>query len=389
MTSTPPQYAQLFKTSNTGKVMEWQLVVEPNQAKPPTAYDIVTIYGETDGKAITKRATISEGKAGRTVLQQAIQEATRRYKNKKEKENYTETITNTNEIQMRPMLAQTFNPDLYTKRTSAFKLSFPLLVQPKLDGIRCITHISAITEDNTATYMMSRKGLKFTNFPHIVEELKVRAVDFTEEIYIDGELYTPELTFEKISGIVKAKTLTTEHIEHIHHIKYHIYDIYVPSKPEMGYRERHELLKGLFSTVPRRSYCELVLTETANKLVDIGELHNNYVEQGYEGIMLRDPMGPYEIDKRSKYLQKYKLFMEEEFVITGTAEEDGMILFECQTHELGNKFTVRPRGTFDARRDMFTRRNTYLGKQLTVIFQEYTELGTPRFPIGKSVRDYE
>jgi len=30
-----------------------------------------------------------------------------------------------------------------------------------------------------------------------------------------------------------------------------------------------------------------------------------------------------------------------------------------------------------------------IGKRLTVTFQEYTEHGIPRFPVGKCIRDYE
>jgi hypothetical protein len=39
---------------------------------------------------------------------------------------------------------------------------------------------------------------------------------------------------------------------------------------------------------------------------------------------------------------------------------------------------------------MFAKADTYIGKQLTVIFQEYTAgSNVPRFPVGKCVRDYE
>jgi hypothetical protein len=58
-----------------------------------------------------------------------------------------------------------------------------------------------------------------------------------------------------------------------------------------------------------------------------------------------------EINKRSNYLQKYKTMLEEEFTIVGFNEEDGMILFVCQTFEENpaerHEFNVRPRGTFE------------------------------------------
>ena len=51
------------------------------------------------------------------------------------------------------------------------------------------------------------------------------------------------------------------------------------------------------------------------------------------------------------------------------------------------KFTVRPRGTMESRRKLFDNGNKYVGKMLTVIYQELTEEGKPRFPVGKDIRE--
>ena len=50
-------------------------------------------------------------------------------------------------------------------------------------------------------------------------------------------------------------------------------------------------------------------------------------------------------------------------------------------------FSVRPKGTIEMRRDWFKNSKKYIGKKLTVIYQELSELGVPRFPVGKSVRE--
>ena len=119
-------------------------------------------------------------------------------------------------------------------------------------------------------------------------------------------------------------------------------------------------------------------------------MHDKFVQDGYEGIMIRDMGGVYESNKRSKYLQKYKVFMEEEFEITGfhegTGDEKGAIVWDCKTkdHKI---FAVRPRGTFEFRKKLFLEGSTYIGKMLTVIFQEYSSDSIPRFPVGKAIRD--
>jgi hypothetical protein len=58
----------------------------------------------------------------------------------------------------------------------------------------------------------------------------------------------------------------------------------------------------------------------------------------------------------------------------------------CETAD-GKEFTVRPRGTMEKRREWFNAGENYVGKSLTVVYQELTEEGKPRFPVGKAVRD--
>jgi ATP-dependent DNA ligase len=380
-----PTYPTLYKIGNSkNKILEWKLQIIKN----PTGngYNILTIYGEQNGKLMEKIANIPIGKAGRTVIEQVTQEANRRFQNKIKKENYLEEINHNSTIKMRPMLAQTFLPELYQTKTRSYKMEFPLYVQPKLDGIRCI---SEFIPGSRKIKMISRKGTEFNNFKDIQDNLFYAIENkFTSNIFIDGELYSDELSFEKISGLVRSQTLTNDEKQLLKKINYHIYDIFIPEYPLLGYDERHKILLDLFDNNNTNTICKLVITEIANTIDEIKPLHQKYIEQGYEGIMLRDKKGPYEMDKRSKYLQKYKTFLEEEFEIIGYTDEDKMIIFECKTSE-NKHFSVRPRGTFETRKEMFAKGDSYIGKFLTVIFQEYTELNIPRFPVGKTVRDYE
>ena len=87
---------------------------------------------------------------------------------------------------------------------------------------------------------------------------------------------------------------------------------------------------------------------------------------------------------------KYKEFMEEEFKIIGfhegTGDEKGIVIWECETPDK-KQFSVRPKGTREIRKELYDNGDKYIGKLLTVIFQEYTNDGIPRFPVGKSIRD--
>jgi DNA ligase-1 len=38
---------------------------------------------------------------------------------------------------------------------------------------------------------------------------------------------------------------------------------------------------------------------------------------------------------------------------------------------------------------LYKRGDSLIGKYLTVTYQELSEYGVPRFPVGKTIRDYE
>ena len=137
-------------------------------------------------------------------------------------------------------------------------------------------------------------------------------------------------------------------------------------------------------------YICLVETTEAKTVAEFKAEFGRFIEAGYEGIMLRNKGGMYRCNYRSHDLQKYKEFEEDEFRITGFTQGDGRdkgtVIWVCETKE-GKEFTVRPRGTMESRRKLFETGQKYVGKMLTVIYQELTEEGKPRFPVGKDVRD--
>jgi DNA ligase-1 len=139
-----------------------------------------------------------------------------------------------------------------------------------------------------------------------------------------------------------------------------------------------------------RAVVILVRTEKVAALSDFRRLFAEFVEAGYEGIMLRNVAGVYSANYRSNDLQKYKEFIEDEYRIIdfkeGEGRDAGAVIWVCETAD-GKEFTVRPRGTMEKRREWFNAGAKYVGKSLTVVYQELTEEGKPRFPVGKAVRD--
>jgi len=429
----------LFKLKDNQKWYSWKIEIEATQQENKQHIFITTYHGEEHGKKVKHSKEVEAGKCGRTCLEQAEQEANRKWINKRDKELYSERVDNAinainpnptrNQIVVRPMLAQ----KVELNKKGGYSIPFPAMAQRKYDGIRCIAHCDQ--NDNTII-LESRKGTRLVGFQTLTKELEYiysqLPSNMRHHIYLDGELFTDRIDFETISGLVRKNKptqqskqqstqqsnqqsnqptqqqtqLTNQKIkkptaiqqkkmeeERDNQIKkewidFHIYDMVNLADPNQSFNHR---LHYLETAIPwsKLLKCKLVETFTIDTLERVKPLHDQFVAEGYEGIMLRDANGSYQINKRSKYLQKYKEFMDEEFQIVGfhegTGNEKGAVVWDCKTKK-GQPFAVRPRGTFERRKELFQDVAANVGSMLTVIFQEYSADGVPRFPVGKSIR---
>ena len=383
-----PTFSTLYNLKNN-KIYEWGIKI--NEIKK-NHYQLETHHGQIDGKKVTHLSDITKGKAKRTVLEQAIQEASRKWTNKKEKELYVEDKKqlpnkNISKTIFRPMLAKTFDPKLYKSKSRSFKIEFPAYVQVKLDGLRCVSYLH-----KGKVIIESRTGKKFENFNTLKNQLKKIFDIIGGNVYLDGELYSDEVEFEVLSGLIRLTEdkVTPKQLKQIDLISYHLFDICFLSNQDLPYEVRKQKLSELLS-MKNLSLIKKVDSIEVNNVEEIDTLHDQFVKDGFEGLMVRSKDGPYEINKRSKYLQKYKKFMEDEFIIVGFHEgkgdEKGLVIWECKTKD-GKVFSIRPKGTAEERRKYYDNANNYIGKKLTVIFQEYGESGIPRFPVGKGIREH-
>jgi len=228
----------------------------------------------------------------------------------------------------------------------------PFYVQPKLDGVRLLV-------SNKGCF--SRTGKRIEGVEHLARGLK-------DGEYLDGECYAPNKTFEEITSLFKTNPRDLE---------FHVFDYFDLKHPNLSFEERKKRVT--------------VETFLVKKKTDVKGYHDLFVNQGYEGIMIREASSTYEIGKRSNYLLKYKAFQTEEFPIVdvkeGTGREKGTAIWVCRAGE--HTFSAKPEGTLEVRRRFLEEKEKYIGKPLTVRFQNLTALGVPRFPVGVVVREYE
>lgn len=347
----------------------WAISVEGSTIK--------TVYGQVGGKLQETSEVISEGKnlgkANQTTPQeQALAEAQSRW-TKKVKKSYVEDPDRASAGEtdlvggVDPMLAQSYDKH-------AAKIKWPAFVQPKLDGIRMIAVI-----DNGSCSLWTRTRKPITSLPHIEAELEDLFPN--ESIILDGEAYNHDLKndFERIVSAVRSTDPTEDHLL----VQYHIYDVVnnAPFKDRLKYIND---LSAVDATHVRVVKTQLVESHKALELA-----HEEAVEEGYEGVMVRNANSPY-LNKRSYDLQKVKSMQDKEFDIVGVKEGRGKMagkaIFVCDNGS-GTTFDVKMKGSLDGLTKYLKDETTWKSKQLTVQYQNLTADGIPRFPVGKAIRE--
>jgi len=363
------KFPNLYGKSSTGKVKLWMIRAEEYKGKAA----VVTEYGYEDGEMQYTSVEINKGKnIGRTnettPFEQACSEAESKWNKKKDKGYVEEKKDLSKEQQVLPMLAHSF-------KKRGHDIEWPAFVQPKLNGVRCLAQKVG---ENEILYL-SRGGKQFNVVEHLTPH--ILALLQVDEIF-DGEIFTQDLSLQEIVSAVKKANPNTPKLQ------YWIYDCV---QPEAGFSERNRHLNGLIEG----KYGPLVSVPTLDAKNEdmMKKLHVQFMKAGYEGTIIRNKHGRYKCNHRSKDLQKYKDFIDEEFEIVGGKEgrgrDKGAITWTCLTED-GKRFDVRPRGTMEQRQEWWKNMDKYIGKKLTV---RYLERSNDNIPIGNTVglamRDYE
>lgn len=378
----------LYKKTNTGAIQQWSISVIEDSDHSRTSY-LCTTYGQVDGKLQNTLDPIMNGKnIGKknetSIEEQALVEARSKWE-KQLKKGYVQSIEAAKSGELDGLIEGGIVPMLaFTFEKQGHKIKYPCYVQPKLDGIRCI----AVVKNGKCT-LWSRTRKPITSCPHIVEEIE--RIHVRQSIILDGELYNNDFkdNFEHIVHLVRQEEPDPQHKD----VQYHIYDIV----NEYEFENRKVELSSLFTHWKLEDgdiNSPLYRVETLAVFNEdqVSEYYNLFKEHGYEGAMIRNSKGMY-VNKRSSDLIKVKEMQDAEFEIVGIEEGRGKLsghvgAFVCLTED-GQKFNVKMSGATEKLKEYFENHDLWKGKQLTVQFQDLTSYGIPRFPVGKTIRNYE
>lgn len=364
-------YPQIYKTDSKGKTRVWYIEQDGDRYR--------TFDGTLDGKIKHSEwrdaLPTNEGRSNyRDGEEQAAFEIEAVYKRKLEKDYHAELSSS-------PMTSNIFQPMLAGK-TTLKDVKFPCLIQPKLDGIRCIVNRQG---------MWSRSGKPIVSCQHVYNACMELFAHNPEVEFFDGELYNHGYKddFNTIQSMVMKKssdTLTFSVVEQIKElVQYHVYDVgFTNISPSFSERERFIRNQAGQYDDYRLKCVFLVKTQHAKTLSDLETIHTSNLLDGYEGSMIRYPDSLYE-NKRSKSLLKLKEFQDEEFEIVsfdeGKGNWSGTIKSITCRNKNGQLFSAGIKGNRDFTDSLWERRNNP-HRVATIRYQNLTPDGIPRFPVA-------
>lgn len=209
-------------------------------------------------------------------------------------------------VKLRPMLAANSEAE---PGQAPKGLTYPLLVSPKLDGIRALRYNGKLVS-RTLKPIPSEQAQRIT--AHLPDG-------------IDGELIAGDPwkdPFIRTTSAVRRRD--SNDLE----LRYHIFDNFMAPG---GFYERHLLLPD--ST----EFVRVVPHTFVNTPEELLAMEQEFLNQGFEGLMIRSKNGPYKFNRstlREGYLLKLKRFVDSEAIVLSCYERmhNGN---EAETNELG------------------------------------------------------
>jgi len=203
-------------------------------------------------------------------------------------------------------MSEVIEPMLASGITDYSKLTFPKYISPKLDGVRAIVN-------NGVVYSRSGKPIRSKAVQEMFRKQELNMLD-GELIYGDP---TAHDVFNKTSSFVMS-TKVPEGMD-ASRFMYFVFDIVDDYLP---FDDRY------------CTYCETVFNNQVENVVSVSQYIINshseleeqemlYLDQGYEGAMLRNPYSLYKhgrATEKSQDLLKVKRFVDDEAEIIGFEE---------------------------------------------------------------------
>lgn len=252
------------------------------------------------------------------------------------------------------------------------KITGKKLLEPKLDGVRCITIIDSVAKTVT---QYTRNGKVLENFSHITDALQKNIDDFDRSWVIDGEMISS--SFQALMKQVHRKSDVQSEDARLMAFDILPLSEFQKGKSVMGQKRRSALLRSMKPLLDKTG-CIDVIPQTEVDLNEyVGELqfkqyNKDALDAGFEGILVKDPNAFYEC-KRSVSWLKIKPSLTVDLVIVGLEEGTGKNLGKlgaliCEGEDQGKVIKVNVgSGLTDEQRDEIWKDQTAIIGQVVEI----------------------
>ena len=267
-----------------------------------------------------------------------------------------------------------------TKRTKDEKL---VAVEPKLDGVRCI---AIVKNGHTVLYSRNGKTLSDNYKTTIIKDLNKAAEEGVIPKYVifDGELMGSDFTATVSQIHRKTSVDVSSHFYHI--FDWVPYDDWLNQKSTLTCQEMREKLEDMHLE-ENSKYLKLVHRDIVPPS-DIKKMHDVYVSQGYEGVMIKLLNKNYKFG-RGHNVTKLKDFYDVDLEVVSFEEGEGKYSGLLGAIIVKNKDVLVNVGSGfsdDEREQIWKNRTKFRNQIAEIRYQEETPDGSLRFPTFRGWR---
>ena len=273
-------------------------------------------------------------------------------------------------------LAKVFEP----KRVEKEAL---VATEPKLDGVRCI----AISKGGVTTlYSRNGKSISENYKDTIIRDIESLAASgkLPKNIVFDGELMGSDFTQTVSQFRKKTGADTSQHFYHI--FDWMPYEDWVNQAPSLTCQDTREQLEDM-SLESQSRFLRIVSRDIVSP-DKIKAMHDNYVAQGYEGVMIKTLNTKYKFG-RGFNVTKLKDFFDSDLEVIRFEEGEGKYTGKLGAIVVKNKEVLVNVGsgfTDEERVMIWSDRSKFRGMVAEIRYQEETPDGSLRFPTFRGWR---
>lgn len=294
---------------------------------------------------------------------------------------YLPKYSTTSEGFVLPMLAKVLDDNKPFEKYGMF------IGQYKINGLRCIIGAKSNPMDmfnNIYLTYHSRTGEDWTAKMSWMDEIIIQRLDkelidamIEEGVCLDGELYLPGYSVNDINSFVKNTNLKQHYL-----LQYWCYDLCyenMTATHRMQFKSKWCSkaywinIKTKEEHLNNKNPFVLLSNYFISNYDEAITARNNYIDLGFEGLIIRNPNSEYQFGKRNQAMFKFKKIDDGKFVIVDIKSEHkrkDLPLFVLRNDINEELFECSINKPQDVQREILINKEKYVGKYMFVEYRE-------------------